>query len=155
MSKFHVGDRVRIVNSGTQYTTYKSFFENNLDIPIEAAARWAFDSDIEKVYPNYKDMTFHVEFVGEHHMFGGQLCLISANGCSFDKLFLLGSDGLALVKRKFTVPCEFVMYADVSVEADNFEEAKQLAVKENYEFNVDEDRVRVVSSHVTASKTEW
>jgi hypothetical protein len=155
MSKFCVGDLVRIVNSGTQYTTYKSFFENNLNIPIEAAARWAFDSDIEKVYPDYEDMTFHVEFVGEHHMFGGQLCLISANGSPFNKLFLFGSDGLALVKRTFSVPCEFVMYADVRVEAGSFEEAKQLAVKENYEFNVDEDRVRVVSSHVTASKTEW
>lgn len=87
---YKVGDNVRIVNFGKQYTTYSDWFEEN-NIGINFAARYGYNVLCDK------DKVYTILAYGPHYFHTGMLYLIEEKDTPHSPLFLFAGEALELV----------------------------------------------------------
>ena len=90
VSLYKVGDNVRIVNFGQQYTTYSDWFEEN-NIGINFAARYSYNVSCEK------DKVYTILAYGPHCFHTGMLYLIEEKDTLHSPVFLFAGEALELV----------------------------------------------------------
>lgn len=87
---YKVGDTVRIVDFGQQYTTYSDWFEEN-NIGINFAARYSYNVSCEK------DKVYTILAYGPHCFHTGMLYLIEEKDTLHSPVFLFAGEALELV----------------------------------------------------------
>lgn len=89
---YKVGDNVRIVDFGQQYTTYSDWFEEN-NIGINFAARYGYGRLCEKD----RNKVYTILAYGPHSFHTGMLYLIEEKRYPPSPLFLFAEEALELV----------------------------------------------------------
>lgn len=87
---YEIGDSVRIVDFGQQYTTYSDWFEEN-NIGINFAVRYSYDVSCEK------DKVYTILAYGPHCFHTGMLYLIEEKDTLHSPVFLFAEEALELV----------------------------------------------------------
>lgn len=91
-NKFRVGQEVKVVNVGEQYTTYANWFDAYEAIPRSYAARYAYGVNFPE---NAKDLVFKIVECGKHTMSSDDtLYLIEVSDEYLGPLYLIGENGL-------------------------------------------------------------
>lgn len=95
---FKVGDMVKVVDAGSLYTTYDSFFiKHNI---MELGLRYQYlHSDINK------SATYKIKYIGKHTDSFNMVAVIEEvkdNDYCAKKIYLINVDGLKFARRRMT-----------------------------------------------------
>lgn len=129
MSKFNIGDLVRVVNPGRSYSTYSAFFELN-NAPISIAAKYAYGEALGRVY-DVNDTAFEIRFVGKHEMSSLDLYIICAVN-EMGPYYMVDEEGLDEWSRTYIIPVSFTVQADMVVNAKDLDDAIMKALSTDF-----------------------
>lgn len=99
--KFNVGDTVKVINCGNAYTTYENWFKEQ-ELGSYYTTRYAYGINPNNI--NNSNTIYKVIKRGTHNCGDDNLYLIQRD--CYEPMFLIGEEGLKVVKDKVLVKNE-------------------------------------------------